>query len=78
MLRGGDLGKAENLLQMADAKRSLGQQMHDPQAGLVTQAVVDFDQAHVLVRNIPTHVYASIHQARGAILGVGPGKGYRA
>jgi hypothetical protein len=43
MLRDFNLGCAEDLLKVANAKRATSQEMQDAEAGLVAEALVDFD-----------------------------------
>jgi hypothetical protein len=41
-----DLGGAEDVLEMADAKGPVGEEMKDAEAGLVAEAFVDLDEVH--------------------------------
>jgi hypothetical protein len=47
MFRNGHLRRAQNGLEMADAKRALRQQMQNAQAGFIAQTAVNFQQFHL-------------------------------
>lgn len=46
MFGDGDLGKIQDVLKIADAERSLGEEMQDAQPGFVAEAFVDLEQIH--------------------------------
>lgn len=48
MLGHSDLGFPEDLLQMANAEGGNREEIQDPEAGLIAEALVDFDQLHAV------------------------------
>ena len=50
MFGNGDLIKAENRLEVADAKLPMGKEMQDTEAGLIAKAFIDLDQVRFHAR----------------------------